>query len=344
MHSMSDGERAALIIASEVILCEKNAIIFIDEPERHLHRSISSPLLQYLKSIRTDLRWIISTHDLSLPRDNPDAAALIIYKYLGNNRWDADLLPSSEDLPPALLNAVYGARQKVIFVEGSKDSRDTPLYQQIFKGITIAPVGNCREVCECVSGLNALESIHLISGRGLVDGDNREDIDNLKEKGVHPLQVYAIESVYYHTSVVQEMIKHSSEDVKLSDVMMVALNSLGATQHLAKMTAYRSYRESYLRNLLDINAFSNSTQTTQAIDGPKLIAEAQSHLEDLIAKEDWSSITKHYKIKASGAPKAIANKLGYAGCTQYERAVIKAINKDADLFRAVRNLVPDPFD
>lgn len=157
IQSMSDGERAALVLACEVILSDKGALILIDEPERHLHRSISSPLLQYLRSIRPDLRWVIATHDLSLPRDDYGAQVLIFYKYLGSNQWDAELLVCGDELPPTLLEAIYGARKKVIFVEGVKESRDAPLYQSLFKGVTIVPAGNCRDVCESVAGFNALK-------------------------------------------------------------------------------------------------------------------------------------------------------------------------------------------
>jgi len=41
----SDGERAAVLIAAEVLLAEQNRLFLIDEPERHVHRSISAPLL-----------------------------------------------------------------------------------------------------------------------------------------------------------------------------------------------------------------------------------------------------------------------------------------------------------
>lgn len=251
VNSMSDGERSALILACEVILAEKSSAIFIDEPERHLHRSISSPILQYLRSIRPDLRWIIATHDLSLPRDDAAARVLVAYKYYGDFRWQAELLQDGEHLPPPLLEAIYGARQKVIFVEGTKESRDSPLYQQIFKGVTIVPAGNCRDVCDCVAGLKSVNDIHMIEGRGLVDGDNRTDIASLASKGVFALEVYAIESVYYHPVVLGKMLKHAPEDVTLTELIEAALTSMGDGKHLACMTAYRSYRESHMRNMLD---------------------------------------------------------------------------------------------
>ncbi len=45
---MSDGERAALILASDVIAADPGTIFVLDEPELHMHRSITLPLLSTL--------------------------------------------------------------------------------------------------------------------------------------------------------------------------------------------------------------------------------------------------------------------------------------------------------
>lgn len=42
---MSDGERAAAIMAANVLTVKAGTILLIDEPERHLHRSIIEPFL-----------------------------------------------------------------------------------------------------------------------------------------------------------------------------------------------------------------------------------------------------------------------------------------------------------
>lgn len=49
---LSDGERNALLIAANVLTVKNGTLVLIDEPERHLHRSIISPLLTLLFSRR----------------------------------------------------------------------------------------------------------------------------------------------------------------------------------------------------------------------------------------------------------------------------------------------------
>ena len=53
---LSDGERNALLIAGNVLTVPAGTLLLIDEPERHLHRSIISPLLNQLFERRVRLR------------------------------------------------------------------------------------------------------------------------------------------------------------------------------------------------------------------------------------------------------------------------------------------------
>ena len=70
---MSDGERNAAIIAANVLTVEEGTILLIDEPERHLHRSIIEPFLSALFSQRPDCPFVVSTHEVNLLLANPDS-------------------------------------------------------------------------------------------------------------------------------------------------------------------------------------------------------------------------------------------------------------------------------
>lgn len=344
VRDMSDGERAALILAGEIILGDKGAIVIADEPERHLHRSISSPLMQYLREIRPDLSWVVATHDLSLPRDDVGANVVILYQYFGNHVWQAEFISDPGVLPAPLSEAIYGARDKVLFVEGTETSRDRPLYQQIFKGVTVVPVGTCRDVCDAIAGLKLVPQLHHMESRGLVDGDNRADSSALQEKGISILNIYAIESVYYHPNIIKIMLKISAEHTSQKKVEQAAIEAIKDTLHLAKMTAYRSYREKYWHSLLDEKTFSSVAAEPTMVDGPSLVAAAHAELEKLKADGNWLEIARCYKIKATGAPQVIARELGFSGYEQYERAVIKELANSDEFRKMVKSIVPDPFD
>src|SRR4051794_12028694 len=54
INRMSDGERNAVLLAAELLTAKANSLIIIDEPERHLHRSITVPILAALFQRRSD--------------------------------------------------------------------------------------------------------------------------------------------------------------------------------------------------------------------------------------------------------------------------------------------------
>ena len=72
------AERNAMILAAHVITADPGTVFLIDEPERHLHRSIIQPFLSALFDLRKEeCTFIIATHEIALPITNPDARVLI---------------------------------------------------------------------------------------------------------------------------------------------------------------------------------------------------------------------------------------------------------------------------
>ena len=109
---LSDGERNAFLLAASVLTAKPGTLLLIDEPERHLHRSIISPLLTLLFEKREDCAFVISTHEVMLPVDSPSSSTLLLRscKYGKSNSisWSADLLPSNSDIDDSS-NEIYWA-------------------------------------------------------------------------------------------------------------------------------------------------------------------------------------------------------------------------------------------
>ncbi|MER9348497.1 AAA family ATPase [Mesorhizobium sp. M0227] len=191
---LSDGERNALLISANVLTAKAGTILFIDEPERHLHRSIISPLLTLLSAERPDCAFVISTHDVSLPLDNSTARTLLIRgcTYSGSSvtGWDADLLHSDAIIGDELKRDILGGRRKLLFVEGDDDtSLDKPLYSLVFPQVSVITKRSCRDVEHAVSGIRDAAELHWVQAFGVVDNDRRtaEKISALKRRGVYAL-------------------------------------------------------------------------------------------------------------------------------------------------------------
>ena len=200
---LSDGERNALLVAAGVLTAKNGTLILIDEPERHLHRSIISPLLTLLFARRPDCAFVISTHDTMLPLDNPNSKTLLIrnctYSAANVIAWDADLVPANVDIGDELRRDILGARRKILFVEGTEQSLDKPLYSLIFPNVSIIPKSSCRDVTYAVSGIRSATNLHWVYACGIIDNDGRpsSEVKRLEAKGIYPLSVWSVEAIYY---------------------------------------------------------------------------------------------------------------------------------------------------
>ena len=110
---MSDGERNAAIIAATVLTVEPETVLLIDEPERHLHRSIIEPFLSALFDRRQDCAFIVSTHEIALPVANPKARVLMVRscEWDGGTAkaWDIEILEENAKLPEELRRDILAA-------------------------------------------------------------------------------------------------------------------------------------------------------------------------------------------------------------------------------------------
>ena len=107
---MSDGERNAAIIAATVLTVDQGTVLLIDEPERHLHRSIIEPFLSGLFAHRTDCPFVVSTHEIALPVANSKASVLLVRSCQWNGTkagaWDVELLEPHNEIPEDLKRAI----------------------------------------------------------------------------------------------------------------------------------------------------------------------------------------------------------------------------------------------
>lgn len=213
---LSDGERNALLIAANVLTVKTGTLLLIDEPERHLHRSIISPLLTLLFKKRPDCSFIISTHDVMLPLDNPQSRTLLIRDCTYTNNtitaWDADLVPPDTEIDDSLKKDILGARKKILFIEGDERSLDKPLYSLLFPNTSVISKSGCRDVEHAVTSIRDAENLHWLNAYGIVDNDRRtqSDIDRLKSEGIYAISLYAVESLYYHPDIQRKVAERSA--------------------------------------------------------------------------------------------------------------------------------------
>lgn len=349
---LSDGERNALIIAASVLTAPTDTLILLDEPERHLHRSIVSPLLSTLLTYRPDCAFVISTHDVYLPLDQAKASALLVrnYSHTPRQQWVADRIEAVQDMDEHAATAVLGSRRKMLFIEGRSTSLDIQLYQLVFPDVSIHAVGSCVEVERIVRGLRAANGAHWISAFGIIDRDQRtaDECAQLLEHGVAAIAQYSVESIYYHPRVIDLILARVSEThgidaanarVQYVDGILAAVNDHKA--RLAARLAEKAIRDKALR---DAPSWANILQgdIEISISSADILNLENQRIDQLIGGRNLEEITSRYPIRETPALNAISQALGFRSPAMYEQAVRKALI-DSEEARTLVTVLMNPI-
>ena len=354
ISQMSDGEKSALLLTAEVLMAESDSVQIIDEPERHMHRSISAPLAEAIFNERPDCHFALLTHDLDLAYSlvQEGAAAVSLNGCSWRNGktvgWDAELIPNDDALPNTVRAAILGGKRRVLFVEGTPTSIDFKLLRLLLPEWTLKPIGGCEEVTRAVKGLQASADYNWVEAAGVVDRDHlsNEDCEKLRQRGVFPLGVHEIENLYYTRPMLERLaetqapIVEQDSDELLASARCKALESLGEPailDHLASIVATAQTR----RRLNEAapqraEVMSGDDQLDIRIDNPFKVARQQ--LEQFVRDEDLDAFVKCYPIRDTPFQQRVATELGFRNPRHLQNAARRQLTIDQELLAALRHL------
>jgi len=319
---MSDAERSILLLASDVLTCRKGAIVLIDEPERHMHRSISSSIIRELLSCRPDCFFIISTHELMLPVDIVSANILVLRDCLFQGKniigWDADVISSASEIDEVMKRDILGSRRTILFVEGENNSLDEALYSLLFPEVSVISKKGRWNVESSVKAIRGSQDFHWIHPYGIVDGDgySEEKRMELRRQGIYPLEVHQVESIYYDQNI--QSILFPEKEIEIQAARREALGIFSTKiDFLAGKLASRRRHEQIMSHISGPEDL-HRTETIQ-IRNPDIMQEAENELRSMIEREDYDSILRKFSIKNTPALDRIADILGHANRDWYER-------------------------
>lgn len=354
---LSDGERNVLLIAGNVLTAPESSLLIIDEPERHLHRSIISPLLSQLFERRSDCRFVISTHDHDLPLEVPGARTLLLRSCNFNGQnvqgWEADELPADTLIDDILKRDLLGARRKILFVEGTESSLDKPLYSLIFPFVSVIPKGSCRDVEHAVVGSRAGEGFHWLRAFGIVDGDGYtpDQAKAKQEKGVYALPFYSVEAIYFHPQII-EKIAHRQAEVSGDNAALIIEKALAAgvaaiadhTDRLSLKVAKKAVKKLILDQLPNDDTLMAGQDFTVKNDAKDILAKRKTELDEAVNHNDWGAILTKCPVRESSALSGIVSELGFRKIEDYEKAVRQLLAKDASALAFARSLFGNLLD
>ena len=352
---LSDGERNAFLIAADVLTAPPESLILIDEPERHLHRSIISPLLSLLFDMRRDCAFVISTHEVMLPLVNPSAKTLLLracnFQDSKPMHWNADVLDKGSSVDDELKCDILGSREKIIFVEGTSQSLDAPLYSLLFPQTSIIPKENCRSVERAVRGLRDAADLHWIEVWGIIDNDGRTpaDVARLKELNIYPLKHFSVEALYYHPAIIRKIaermakITNADSGILYDDAITAAVKAVcRQKRHLILCAVERYVRNQVSSGLPSRADMDEKNEIIIKVDLADFRKIEEQKFQTLIEDNNLEELLQHYQLRESGARQAIEDSIGLDR-NDYPAAVRKLLQDDSDALNFLRDLFGDLY-
>ncbi|MDQ1052810.1 energy-coupling factor transporter ATP-binding protein EcfA2 [Arthrobacter sp. SORGH_AS 212] len=352
---MSDGEKSGLILAGEVLTAPKDAVILLDEPERHLHRSVSAPLVTSALRERPDCSFVVFTHDIELATElkTGGAAVFVLKGSVWNEgrivEWDLQEVPSDVEIPDGVMQAILGARRRILFCEGIHGGLDDQLYTALYPDWHVVPVGSCGEVIRSTKNLKNIHGFAWVESKGIIDADRRTDaeVETFAKDGIWVNASHEVENLLFlpicqaaiagkqaaarDVDVTQLLGKghiESVEELKREDVKERIITQ-------AVLADARSALSAQVNSLTQKSLTTNPIILTHALDRDAFSAQYES----LVVQSDLEAFMLQFPIRESGYRNRVAKALFCTSVDDYIAMVMVQIRQDAALQQELRNRI-----
>jgi ABC-type cobalamin/Fe3+-siderophores transport system ATPase subunit len=349
VQELSDGERNALLIAIPVLTAPSGSLFLIDEPERHLHRSICGPLLLDLIASRSDCAFIISTHDFTVAGDCPDTRILLMrscsFSAGGVISWEFDEVASFRGIDETIKHAILGSRRTVLFVEGRSNSLDSALYAVLFPGTSIVPCGSCRDVESALRGTKSSEELHWLRPFGIIDRDGRNgtQISEKQALGLHFTPFYSVEGVYYCLEVITKVaemqaahVGGSSEEYVSRTVELCLAEISREADRLMENALRKHVRDLLIGQIPDDTTLSSQSHVDISISVDDVRTDLAARMQAMLQARDFNGLLTLVPVRESQVPSLIARTLRLASIADYQSAVCRLLDRETDVATGVR--------
>ena len=308
---MSDGERAVFYLLGQTLVASKGSVLIIDEPELHLHPSIMTHLWDELAAARPDCAFVFITHSLEFAAARPGEKYLV-RKYEPLPAWTIDAVPEDTGFSEEFTTLILGARQPVIFVEGTDSSLDRSIYEACYPDHLIVPRESSEAVIHTVASMRTNAAFTRITCHGIVDGDHRtsEEIEYLHDRGVNVLPVVELENVFLLPEVSRAIAAHEGhegEDLNacVNGLRQKVFESIASSdQKFATVRRYLTRQVDRALKRVDISAATSLEElktcyadNVPSLDLDVLASIAEHQIESAIQAEDLPALLAIYENK-----------------------------------------------
>ena len=303
---MSDGERVALYLIGQCLAAPKDAIIVVDEPELHLHKSVQAPLWRAVEALREDCAFVYITHDVDFAAAQVSATKIWLKSFNGDG-WDWEVIEPSANLPEDLIIEMLGSRKPVVLVEGENGSFDLQLYRAMLPEYLVMPRGSCTSVIEGVRALRSHRQFHHLEVVGIIDRDRRGDaeIASLEKSGVFVLDVAEVENLFCVPEILAlcsaRLVRDAAADFEpASKWIFERLDSEFESQVSMRASAEVRYRLNLFNDKAKGEAAiaQSLTDLISGIDASLLYKESEAIFTAAIEQHDYRAVLRYYNRKS----------------------------------------------
>ena len=349
VRSLSDGERALLLLASQIITAHPNSYIFVDEPERHLHPSVTSKLLSNLLEIRSDCKFFIATHDPAIlsafSRLSSKTSIFMVHELIWKDGlpslWDIKKL-DSEKIPNEFANLLLGELTPVVFCEGESNSYDIRLYSTLFPAMQCISAHNSRGVISNVRAINDLRHSGIRTPKvwGILDRDwgqrQRKNHRELPDEVIH-IKVHEVESAFFVPLLLDKVIERQiSDDDSLEKIYNCFKKIFKGDE-----TKKRFVKEYWLSQFgqISLSSYVDNFESENGKDGSiridysigKTIKEIGEEYDTLVENADIFNFVSVFTVKTTSFRSEFSKILGFTSFERYVNIALDIIKNDSML-------------
>lgn len=351
---MSDGERAVFYLIGQTLTASKNALIIVDEPELHVHRSIMNKLWDELEAARQDCSFIFITHDLEFAASH-FGQKFVIQGYDPKPYWRIENVPENTGFSEEIITLVLGGRRPVLFVEGNSDSLDFAMYRFCFPEMTVIPRGSCEEVIHSVVTMKQNSELTRVICSGIIDADGRDtnDVEYMRKLGIYVLPVSEIENVLLIPSVSRviaecEGFKDEEVDAILSQMEKAIFEHVSASPKIIEGVVLRYCRRRIDRILKRVDLANEKgvedivrkyNEQIKSINVFEISNEIRKCIDDALRDGDIIKLLANYDDK--GLISIAAQHLKHSKLKDFRDWLIRVLrnNETPALVLAIRNSI-----
>jgi len=225
IDNLSSGEKEVLNITFDFLLrSPSHCIVFLDEPELHLHPELSFRLLTTLRSIGTKNQFILCTHSPDIISATLDQSVVFIAppKSEGPISNQAIVVNDNDDTNQALRLlghsiGIVALGRKIVLIEGTHSSLDKQTYGSIlrwkFPSLVLLPAGgkqtlqtfNKTAMAILNKSLWGVEFFMLCDGDTSPSSDSTFDLESISHGRLRVLPKYHLENYFLDEEILSAL-------------------------------------------------------------------------------------------------------------------------------------------